>query len=173
MKKLLAILVLIPSIVAGTSLMCSAADYLIGVIDVVVIIEQSIAGKRADAQLAAEIRAKQAVVDDRAAELQTLQEKLQAEDLADDVRAALEADYAQLLSDYQQLVTQSENEVQTLAEQLRNQLLQEIGQVVGVIAQREGYTLILEAANVVYFGRHIDITAEVIREWDKYYATTQ
>ncbi len=173
MKKLLLILVMVSSVVAATSLACSARDYLIGVIDVTLIMEQSIAGKRADAQLAAEISARQAVADERRAELQILRTRLDTETLAADVRAALETDYTKLLSDYQQLVTQSENEIQSIAAQLRDQLLKEIGQIVGIIAQREGYTLILEAANVVYYGRHVDISAEVIREWDKYYADTE
>ncbi len=147
-----------------------ANPFLVGIIDVAVIIEQSNAGKIANAALAEEISAKQGMVDEKAAEINALVELfIESDEMSDEERTSLEAQHALLLAEYQELIIAAEKQVQESAQYLRTLLVSEIGEIVRIIAQREGYALILESTSAAYYGKHIDITAEVIREYNKYY----
>ncbi len=64
------------------------------------------------------------------------------------------------------MVEQFEAEIQAAAQTLREQLLSDIEVVVRMVGEARGFDLVLEASDVYFYRRVVDLTFEVIREYD-------
>lgn len=138
----------------------------VGVIELNTIIEESRAGKQANAVLNAfidELRAEVAPVE---AELEQMLEKLEDESLSDEARAALEAEAEELAGQYVAMVEAFDEEIELAIMQLREQVLSDIGVVLQLVGDSRGFDLIVDSEAVFYYRRVVDLTFEVIREYD-------
>ncbi|HBG00808.1 MAG TPA: hypothetical protein DDW87_04460 [Firmicutes bacterium] len=72
-----------------------------------------------------------------------------------------------LVEDYQIAAAEAEYVIQQRAEELYQLLLQDIALVARTIGERDGYTIIAETSSLFYYGPHVDLTPEVIREYNR------
>jgi len=157
---------LLLAILTAAAVPVAAAEGKVAVMDLDMIITESEAGKVAAAQLEALIQEKQALVDTRAEAILELQGELEAASAQGREDASKQEELQRLVAEYQQLVEDSEAEIQARAAEMRNQLLSEIGEVVRRIGIRDNYALILDVSLVHFYTQAIDITWDVIREYN-------
>ncbi len=143
-----------------------AAEAKVAVMDLNMVMIESEAGKAASAQLEALIQERQAAVDSKAEAIRKLQEEVE-EAASTNERTSGQWELEQLVLEYETLVAQSEAEIQAEAEQMRSQILIEIGEVLRVLGEQENYSLILDTSIVHYYTQAIDITWEVIRGYNE------
>lgn len=148
-------------------LAASAADR-VGVIDLGTVIDESQAGREANAVLNRFIEERQQWLVPYEERLDDLLARLNGEDeaLSAGERAALQAEFDELAQEYFAMVEQFEAEIQAAAQTLREQLLSDIEVVVRMVGEARGFDLVLEASDVYFYRRVVDLTFEVIREYD-------
>lgn len=149
--------ILVMVVLMSAAVPVAAAAPKVAVMDLNMVITESEAGKAASAQLEAFIQERQAAVDGKAEAIRKLQEE--------ETSGQLELE--QLVSEYETLVAQSEAEIQAKAEEMRSQILVEIGEVLLVLGEQEDYSLIMDTSIVHYYTQAIDITWEVIRKYNE------
>lgn len=144
-----------------------AAQLKIAVVDINTVITQADAGKALNNNLAryvenlrAELTAKQQVIDD-------LRQSL--EEVGEDEENARSAEIARLEAELQEAATKAQQDVDNLTEEYRRILLEDIGKVLALIAEEDGYHLIIDAAVTYYYANLVDITWEVIRKYNDLY----
>ena len=162
MNRLVAILVGIMLVVLAG---CTAEAPRVGVVDAVRAINESNAGKKANAELDALVKAKQAELKEKASAVEKLQKSIEKEPAA--TRKAREEELGKANSEYQKLVSASDAEVQKRAAQLRNVVLEDLKKVLVAIGQEEKFLLILTTENVPYFQKTIDITDRVVKKYNE------
>src|SRR5690606_23886486 len=109
----------------------AGAQAKIGIVDLVIVIDESEAGKAANAQLAQFIAVRQADLDGLEAQITDLElEVAESEDsLAPADLSAKQSQIDQLVTDYINRMNAYENEIQEFASILRQNILAEIGAV--------------------------------------------
>lgn len=140
-----------------------------GVVDFTAVINNSEAGKKANAELNELINAKRVEAQEKANNVESLKKAFdeQAATLSAEDKKAKEEEFNKVFKDYQTTVAQSNAEVQKKQAELRSQVLKEIKDVIGKLAQEENYTLILDAAAVPYYDKTSDISAKVIQKYNE------
>ncbi len=160
-------LITIALVLAASSVVLGAATRIV-VLDLNTVINESDAGKAANAELAALVASKQAEVDEMWAQIESFSQELdeQSKSLTDEENAAKQEELEGMVAEYEQAVADADAEVQTRAEEMRNQITTEIAEVLRVIGAEEGYDLILDTTVVHFYSQLIDITWEVIRKYN-------
>lgn len=151
----------------------ASAQERVGVIDLALIIDESKAGKQANALLNQFIAERQQQLTPYETQLEALLEQLENEALSDEERAALEEEFNALAEEYLALVEQFDAEVAAAVETLRQQILSDIGVVLQLVGDSQGFDLIIDASNAYYYRRVVDLTFEVIREYDTLWEQAQ
>ena len=159
----------ISSVLAGIFLLvlsigCNAEPPKIGVVDIVKVTNDSVEGKKANAELQALVDAKRAVVKDRAEAIDKLKKNLDKEPASN--RKAKEAELKRATVEYQKMVAAADAEVQKKATELKNKVLGHIKKVLETMGQEEKFLLILTNENAPYFQKTIDISDKVIKKYD-------
>ena len=147
------------------SIGCNAEPPKIGVVDVVKVTNDSIEGKKANAELQALVTAKRAVVKDKAEAIDKLKKNLEKE--PDSNRKAKEGELKRATAEYQKLVAAADAEVQKKATELKNMVLGHIKKVLETIGQEEKFLLIHTNENAPYFNKNIDISDKVINKYNE------
>lgn len=141
----------------------------IAVMDLQVVMTESLAAKRANADLAEFARQRQSEIDELNAKVDALQTELASGGLSERDRAAKQDELNALIDELQTRVAQGQNELAARQQLLRNSVLNDIGQVLNLIGQERDYTVILDSASVFYYKMVVDITWEVVRRYDELY----
>ena len=147
------------------SIGCNAEPPKIGVVDVVKVTNDSIEGKKANAELQALVNAKRAMVKDKAEAIDKLKKNLEKEPASN--RKAKKDELTRATAEYQKLVAAADAEVQKKATELKNLVLGNIKKVLETIGQEEKFLLILTNENAPYFQKTIDISEKVIKKYDE------
>ena len=134
-------------------------------VDVVKVTNDSIEGKKANAELQALVTAKRAVVKDKAEAIDKLKKNLEKEPASN--RKAKEGELKRATAEYQKLVAAADAEVQKKATELKNLVLGHIKKVLETMGQEEKFLLILTNENAPYFQKTIDISDKVIKKYDE------
>lgn len=140
----------------------------VGVIDLGLIIDESKAGRQANTVLNAFIEERQQALLPLETQLEELAAALESDvvTLSVEERAALEADFDALAEEYLALLNQYEAEIEAAVESLREQILADVGVVLQLVGDSRGFDLIMDASMAYYYRRTVDLTFEVIREYD-------
>jgi len=141
------------------SMGCNVEPPKIGVVDVVKVTNESMAGKKANAELQALVTAKRAVVKDKADAIDKL--KTDLKNGPDSTRKAKEDELKRANAEYKKFVAAADAEVQKKAAELKNKLLGQIKKVLETIGQEEKFLLIHTNENAPYFNKNIDISDKV------------
>lgn len=136
----------------------------IGYVDYQRIIADSQAGKRARERFQVQVKKVEADLLKERQDLERIKADLEKKGplLREEERRNLEADFQKRsvnlqrsMTDYQQEFRQKENEVM-------QEIISEIGTIVGDIGKADKFTLILERSQILYSDQGIDITTKVI-----------
>lgn len=137
----------------------------IGVIDIGVILEQSLAAQEADEMLQAFVAERQQAVDELEVELDALQEQLSQLDEGEE-RTSLQAQFDEQLAAMRQQVQRFEEEINAVLEDFRGQLLSDIQIVLQMFGSENGYDIIMDASSLGFFSDAVDVTDAVIEMYD-------
>lgn len=162
-------LLMIVGILLWSTSVGASNNVLIGVVDVDLVMEQSDAGKLANADLSNLITNWQDKLDSLETVIVVLTEEIEGSEasLSAEKLEGKNQELESLLEQYQIAAAEGELEIQRRAEELYQLLLQDISLVIRLIGTREGYTIIAETSSLFYFGPQVDLTPEVIREYNK------
>lgn len=154
--------------IVGVAGVAGAQSMKVGIVDLSILISESDEGKRDNAELNQLIAERQAELDQREASVLALRDRLEdeANALSDQERARLEEEYQTLSIEYLTIGQEYEAEIQARADEMRDQLLQEIASVLQWYGDTKEYTLILDASTVYYYRQVIDLTWEILREYN-------
>jgi outer membrane protein len=155
------------ALMAVTVFNVSAAQIKIGIVDINTVITESDAGKAVNDSLARyvenvriELNAKQQVINDLRQGLEELSEAEQNERLQE---------IEKLESELQEELAKAQQDIDQLTEEYRKLVLEDIGKVLALIAQEDGYHLILDSSVAYYYSNLVEITWEVIRKYNDLY----
>ena len=131
-------------------------------VDVVRVVNESIEGKKANAEVNALVKAKQAALKKEAETVEKLKKSL-----GNEPSKAKKDEFNNATLAYQKLVTAADEEVNKKATELRKVVLGHIRKAINTIGQEENFFLILTNENVAYFQKTIDISDKVIKKYDE------
>jgi outer membrane protein len=150
---------------------CAFAAEKIGFIDMREIMLKSDAGKKASEDFGKLYEKNKITIQAKEAELKKLKDELdkQQKVLTKSAMKEKEATYQNKLRDYQLMVKDANEELQTRDQELSKKLVPDILKVIEVIGDKEKYTLIIDVGSipVAYFAKENNLTEKVIEEFNK------
>lgn len=148
----------------------------IAVVDLVRTVNESNQGKKANAELDALVKAKQAEIKQKADAVENLKKDLEKEPVAakktkeEDLAAIKKAkaeEFAKANAEYQQFVAASDAEVKKRAAELRSQVLEDLKKVLDAIGSEDKFLVILTTENLPYYQKTIDITGKAVKRYNE------
>jgi outer membrane protein len=135
------------------------------VVDVVRTVNESNPGKKANTELDALVKAKQAEINEKAETLENLKKKLANEPPA--TKRAVEEEFAKVGAAYQQLISASDAEVKKRAAEMRGKVLEDLKKVLEVMGNEDKFLLILTTESALYHQKTIDISDKVVKRFNE------
>ncbi|NIQ10157.1 MAG: OmpH family outer membrane protein [Gammaproteobacteria bacterium] len=167
MKQFFVLFVVCLSLVAAPAM---AQAQKIAYVDLQKALNLSSAGKEAKEKIKAKVQEYDADVQQRQEELKKLKDDLekQAMLLSEDARNAKERDYQQKVKEYQRFTKDIQETLQQMDADFTRKILEDLLKVAQDFGKSEGYSMILEKteSSIVYADESIDITDDVIKEFD-------
>lgn len=145
----------------------------IGFVDIRQIMLSSSAGKKASDDMKSIYEKNKSLILESETELKKLKDELEKQRaiLTETALKEKENAYNKKLRDYQLLVKDANDDLQTRDQEISKMLIPEILKVVDSIGQREKYTMILDvsAIPIAFYTKENDLTKKVIEEFNKTY----
>lgn len=140
----------------------------IGVVDIESAMYDVEAGRRARISLEAKRDEYLAERDRRQGEINRKQEELDAQAvmLSPDALREREEELYKLVMEGQMYVYETEQEIMALNTQLFGDILEKMERICKVVAEEDGYTVILDAAVVYSYAPEMDVTAKVVAKYN-------
>ena len=152
----------------------AAKGFKVGVVDPQTIIENTKAGKRALATLKEHAQVRQKLIASDEEELKSIQEELQNSDsLSDKEKQTKQGLFQRKLQEYQRRGQEFQTELGNKQQAMVNEFLGKIQVVIKAVADRHGFSLVIDKGSgatlkiVLYSRKGLDITNEVIKEFNK------
>jgi len=144
----------------------SADPVKIGVVDLQKILETSNSGKAAQNELKVQRDKMQADMKQRGNEIQEIESRMQREAMvmSKETREEKEREHRIKVSDFQALQRKYQSDLQEVERKLMGKLQSEITSLVGDIAKKDGYLLVISNIGVIYSLPSTDITERLIQE---------
>ncbi len=150
-----------------------AKDVKIGVVDFQKVFDESSVIRDLNNELQEKIKAEEEIIASRQDSLKVKKEEFDKQQsmLDADVRSEKEDRLRQELKDLQRYAKDKQDEFQRKGAELMQRVMQELTEIVEEIGEKEKYSTIMERSTggVVYFSDSTDITAEVVKGYDKRY----
>lgn len=153
-----------------------AADaFKMGVLDPQEVLEKSRSGKRALDSLKEYARTRQKLIASDEEELKTLEKQLKEQEsgATDTQKREKEAKFRAKIQEYQKRAQEFNQELQGKQKELVDDYMKKIGVATKAVAERGGFSLVVDKGSettlkiVIYNKEAIDLTSEVIKEFDK------
>lgn len=149
----------------------------VAVIDPQAVIEKSKAGRRALANLKKHAEAREKVLKSDQEELQQLQEEIQkaGSETPKDVIARKQELFAKKFQEFQKRGQEFQRELNEKQKELVREYMEKIQTATQAVAKRHGFSLVIDKGSdatlkiVLYHRKGLDITNEVIKEFDRLY----
>jgi outer membrane protein len=141
---------------------CTNEPPKIGVVNVVRVVNESREGQKANAEVNALVKARQADLKKQEATLEKLKK-----DLGDKPSKAKRDEFNKASAAYQKAVAAADEEVKQKAAELRKVVLQHITKAIDTIGQEEKFLMIFTNENIAYFEKSTDITDKVIKKYNE------
>ena len=166
---------LLCSLTGGVSLAIAKDSFKIGVIDPQKVIEKSKAGSRALATLKEHAKARENVLKSDKKELEGLQEELKtaAVTMSDDERKIKQELFTKKLQEFQKRGQEYNVELTEKQRELVQEYMGKIEGATSTVAKRHGFSIVVDKGSdatmriVLYSRKGLDITNEVIKEFDR------
>ena len=145
----------------------------VGVMDQQLVIERSKAGKRALEDLKAYSATRQKIINSDDQELKELEQTIQDAKLSESAKQEKQNQFQSKLEAYQRRLADFNREIQQKQRETVAEYIKKVQDAAQVVAQRDGYTAILDRGNeqmvriVIYHQPALDVTDQVVKEFDK------
>jgi len=153
---------------ALVSTAAASADLKIAYVDMQRALNDSNAGKKAKNEFRSEISRLQGKLQRQQQEVQALKDELDRKGplMRDEERRNLQDDYTRKLRDFERDYKDSKDELQQKDNEVTGAIIRDLAYVVRNVGERDGYTLVMEKGSLLWAASSIDITDEVIREYN-------
>jgi outer membrane protein len=165
--------------VVGAVMMCwtagamGAESFSVAVVNQQTVMDKSKTGQRAIEELKTFSATRQKIVSSDEEELKELEKALQDGGVKDEQKQEKQNLFRAKLDAYQRRVQDFNREIQTKQKELFEQYSKKISEAALAVAQRRGFAAVLDTGTeanvkiVIYANRSVDITDEVIKEFDR------
>ncbi len=155
-------------ILALVSTAAASSEIKVAYVDMQRALNESNAGKKAKGEFRSEISRLQSKLQRQQQEVQALKDELDRKGplMRDEERRNLEDDYTAKLRDFERAYKDSKDELQQKDNEVTGAIVRDLAYIVRNVGERDGYTLILEKGSLLWAASSIDITDEVIREYN-------
>ena len=151
-----------------------AADHIkVAMMDQQQVIERSVAGKRALEELKSYSTTRQKIIDSDDQELKELEKGMQDASMSEEARKEKQEHFRTKLEAYQRRIQDFNREVQEKQRGMVAEYAQKIQAAAAAVAQKEGYTAVLDKGSestvkiVIYSHPSVDLTEQIIKEFDR------
>ncbi|PID41042.1 MAG: hypothetical protein CR984_00065 [Proteobacteria bacterium] len=147
----------------------------IGVVEFQRLFENSEAGKEIKAEITRQGKKMEAELKQKGAEIEELKKRLEREALvmSKEMREDKEREFRIQVNDIKSLQRKYEAELQNVRKKLMGKLQEETLEIIDEIGKSGDYLLIMDKRGVLYSPGTVDITDEVIRQYDARYQKTK
>lgn len=151
----------------------AAESFSVAVVNQQTVMDKSKTGQRAIEELKTFSTARQKIVSSDEEELKELEKALQGGNLKDEQKQEKQNLFRAKLDAYQRRVQDFNREIQTKQKELFEQYSRKISDAAFTVAQRRGFAAVLDTGTeanvkiVIYASRSVDITDDVIKEFDR------
>lgn len=141
----------------------------IGIVDFQKIVEESEPGKKAKAEINTKGKKMEGELKKKAAEIEEMKKQLEREALvmSTEKREQNERDFRIKVNDFKGLQKRYEQDLQRLQKKVISQLQRDVVGLTKEIGKKGGFQLILEKSGVLYVPESLDITDQVVAEYNK------
>ena len=150
----------------------NAADVAkIGVIDIKRVLDNSNAGKAAQAELNKQGKTMQGELEKRKAEIEEIQKNIerQAAVMSKEAREQKKRDLQIKLYDFKNLEKKYRSELRTSERKKSIKIQKEVLSIAREIGKKEGYLIIIDKGVAIYVPKALDLTDKVIKEYNAGY----
>ena len=160
-------------LMTGTGLSADVAK--IGVVEFQRLFDNSDAGKDIKAEITAKGKQMEAELKEKGTEIEELKKKLEREAMvmSKEMREDKEREFRIKVNDIKTLQKKYEVELQGIQKKLMGGLQSETLEIIDEIGKSGGYLMIMDKRGVLYSPSTIDITDEVIKQYNQRYAKTK
>lgn len=169
--------VLVTSVIAGVLSFSSAravaetAPVKIGYVDMQKTIQATETGKKAKKDLEKEFNDKKKELQEREKDLKKMGGDFEKKSmvLSDEVKQKKQLEFQEEMVKYRDLVGKSQLAIQERERALTQPIIEKIRGIIGEIAEKESYTVILEKAenSILWAKKSLDLTDRVVAEFNK------
>ena len=166
--------IVVISIFSGLPQAFAAKGFKVGIVDPQAVIEKTKAGKRALATLKEHADVRQKLLKSDEDELKTLQEELQnGKGLSEQDKKTKQGIFQQKLQEYQKRGQEFQLELSRKQQNMVKEYMGKIEKATKAVADRHGFSLVIDKGSeatlkiVLYSRKGLDITNEVVKEFDK------
>jgi len=158
---------------AMSSMTLGAEPVKVAVMDQQLVIEQSKAGKRALEDMKAYQATRQKIISSDDQELKELEQTIQDAKLTEAAKQERQNQFQAKLEAYQRRLADFNREIQQKQREMVAEYTKKVQEAAQVVAQREGYIAVIDRGNealiriVIYYQRGLDVTEQVVKEFDK------
>jgi outer membrane protein len=151
----------------------AAESFSVAVVNQQTVMDKSKTGQRAIEELKTFSVARQKIVSSDEEELKELEKALQDGSLKEEQKQEKQNLFRAKLDAYQRRVQDFNREIQTKQKELFEQYSRKISDAAFTVAQRRGFAAVLDTGTeanvkiVIYASRSVDITDDVIKEFDR------
>lgn len=142
------------------------AETKIGYVDLIKVVNLSVAGKVTKERLLAEVKENHALVESRHEELKKLKEELK--ELPKAIRPKKERDYQKKLKEFMRFTKGIQKKSQQQDADFTRRILKELTQVIKEVGEKENFTLVIKKtkSSILFTDGQIDLTDKVIKAYD-------
>ena len=158
------------SLVGGFATKLAYADDKMAFVDLQRALEETKDGQAAKARLKSDFDKKQKELDEKQEELKKMKEDFDKKSalMKEDAKIKMQQDMQQRLMQLQETYARLQGDLQKKEAEATHGILAKLSQVVGKIAEREKFAMVLERSSAVVWGQpSLDITNEVIRLYNQ------
>lgn len=142
----------------------------LGYVDMQKAIQTTTVGKKAKETLEAEFNKKKKELEKKEADIKAMNEDFEKKKLvlSDEVKEKKSNEIRTQMMKYQELVGQSQLEIQKKERDLTLPIVKKLREILEKVAQKEGYTMILEKSeqNVLFAIKDVDLTDRLIKDFE-------
>jgi outer membrane protein len=144
------------------------AEVRLAYVDIQRALNECAAGKRAKTDFRSRVQVIEAKLQKQQNRVQALKDELDKKGMLmkPDERQNLQDEYLDKLKDFQRNYKDSKDELTRRDNEITNRIIHDLALVVRELAEKNGYTMVMEKGSILWGSPGIDITSQVIRTYD-------
>ncbi len=156
-------------ILALAASMPARAEVKLAYVDVQRALNDCAAGKKARGQFRVQIERIQSKLQKQQNEVQALKDELDKKGMLmkEDERRNLADEYARKARDFDRAYKDTKDELEQKDNEMTSAIVRDLARVIRNLGEKRGYTLVLEKSAILWGTPSIDITDDVVRDYDR------